>query len=185
MGAGVIIAGMALYTWKKEFIGKKKIDLACDIVEQVCNIQDIIRYARDPFSFTNEQDKIKEDLNSKKIEVKDRKLCYLVVRYRLYDNRNEITNFVKLRNKAQLYWDKDILNLFNKINEIISSINIASDFLYDTDDLDFKSKKEYKNKIWHTHNDEIETKVQKIVDEFKLNLEPLYKDRLTKWKNLK
>ena len=35
---GVCFAGNALYTWKKEFIGKKKIDLACDIVEQVCNM---------------------------------------------------------------------------------------------------------------------------------------------------
>ena len=45
-GAGVVIAGMALHTWRKEFIGKKKIDLACDIVEQVCNVQDIIRKVR-------------------------------------------------------------------------------------------------------------------------------------------
>ena len=34
--------GLPQWAWKKEFIGKKKIDLACDIVEQVCNIQDII-----------------------------------------------------------------------------------------------------------------------------------------------
>ena len=34
-------------------------------------------------------------------------------------------------------------------------------------------------------NDEIKNKVQKIINEFKLNLEPLYKDRLTKWKKLK
>ena len=129
MGAGVIIAGMALYTWKKEFIGKKKIDLACDIIEQVCNIQDIIRYARSPAFYTNES---------------------------------------------------------NKINTIITSITIFSNFLYEYDDLSYISKKEYEKDIWCIgNNDEIETKVQKIVDEFKLNLEPLYKDRLTKWKKLK
>lgn len=140
-GAGVIVAGMALYTWKKEFIGKKKIDLACDIVEQVCNIQDIIMYARNPAYFGNEDDKIKKDLNSKSIEFNDDNLCYLVAKYRFYDNKDEINKFFKLKNKAQLYWDKNILTLFAELNKVIVSITTASDILYDSNNLDFKYKK--------------------------------------------
>ena len=89
MGAGVIIAGMALYTWKKEFIGKKKIDLACDIIEQVCNIQDIIRYARNPAFFTNESNKIIKDFNKNKKEFNENKIHYLVARYRFYNKKEE------------------------------------------------------------------------------------------------
>ena len=45
--------------------------------------------------------------------------------------------------------------------------------------------KETQNTFREKLNDEIKKKKKKIVDEFKLNLEPLYKDRLTKWKKLK
>jgi len=183
----VYVAYMALQTWRKEFIGKKKIDLACDIVEQVCNMQDIIRDLRNPACFPNENNKIKEDLNNRKVDINDRKIHYLAARYRFYDNRDEINNFLKLRNKAQLYWDKDILTLFVEIKKVILSIITASDMLYYTDNLDFESKKKYEKKIWwdFDSNEEIEKRVQKIVDEFKLNLKDFYEYKLTKWKKLK
>lgn len=186
-GAGVVIAGMALHTWKKEFIGKKKIDLACDIVEQICNIQDIIRYARNPAFFTSESNKITKDFNKDKEEFKENKIHYLAAKYRFYNKKEEINDFFKLRNKAQLYWDKNILNLFNNLNEIIVSINTAAELLYESNDLDFKSRVEFEKKIWWNFqkDDEIERNVQKIVDEFKLNLKDFYEYKLTKWKKLK
>ena len=185
--AGVWVAWSALKTWKKEFIGKKKIDLACDIVEQICNIQDIIRYARNPAFFTNESNKIIKDFNKDKEEFKENKIHYLAAKYRFYNKKEEINNFFKLRNKAQLYWDKNILDLFNKLNEIIVSINTAAELLYESDDLDFKSRVKFEKNIWWNfkNDDEIEKNVQKIVDEFKLNLYDCYKDGLTKWKKLK
>lgn len=181
----VYVAYMALQTWRKEFIGKKKIDLACDIVEQVCNVQDIIRDLRNPLCY--EENKIKEDLNDKKKEVKDNKIYYLAASYRFYNNNiDEINNFLKLRNKAQLYWNKDILLLFVEIKEIINSIVNASELLYYTDNLNFKSRLEFEKKIWWcSTDDKIEKKVQQIVDEFKLNLKDFYEYKLTKWKKLK
>ena len=62
-GAGVVIAGMALHTWRKEFIGKKKIDLACDIVEQVCNIRDLINHIGYPMYLPSELEEIRKELN--------------------------------------------------------------------------------------------------------------------------
>jgi hypothetical protein len=41
-----VAAGFALYTWQKEFIGKKKIDLACQIMENVCNMRDLLFFVR-------------------------------------------------------------------------------------------------------------------------------------------
>jgi len=182
---GVWFAGNALYTWKKEFIGKKKIDLACDIVEQVCNMQDLINHARIPVSFVSEQKEIKEELKKDDVEIKENKLFYLVAKHRILKHREEIEKFFSLRNKAQLYWNKEILDLFEKLNFVFQLINDASETLYSTlmqkNDVE-KAKKIIFNS--YEKNDEIVNKVQKIVDEFKLNLEPLYKDRLTTWKKL-
>ena len=183
MGAGIVIAGMALYTWKKEFIGKKKIDLACDIVEQACNIKDIIDYARSPLSLFSEQSEIKEELKKDNVEIKERKIFYLIPKYRLRKNREKIETFLSLRNKAQLYWDKEILSLFGRLHRIIQDILNTSESLYSQimpEEAILIAKKIAFDSCNET--DEIKIKVQKIIDEFKLNLEPLYKDRLTKWK---
>lgn len=44
--AMALIAGFALHTWRKEFIGKRKIELACQIMKSVYDVQDAILYAR-------------------------------------------------------------------------------------------------------------------------------------------
>ena len=186
IGAGVIIAGMALYTWKKEFIGKKKIDLACDIVEQVCNMKDLINQIRRPEYLPSELEEIRKELKERNIEIKEDKIFYLIPKYRMRKHREEIESFLRLGNKAQLYWDKEILNLFIKLSNIFRDIMDTSESLYSKSmpkDVVYVAKRiSFDN---FKDNDEIYVKVQKIVDEFKTNLEPLYKDRLTKWKKLK
>ncbi len=185
-GAGVWVAWSALKTWRKEFIGKKKIDLACDIVEQACNMQDIINYARSRLSLLSEQNELREELKKDNVEIKEKKLFYLIPKYRLRKNREKIEKFLHLGNKAQLYWNKDILNLFGSLHRIIQDILNTSEDLYSMlmpkDAILIAEKIAFDS---YEKNDEIKNKVQKIVDEFKLNLEPLYKDRLTKWKKLK
>ena len=186
MGAGVIIAGMALYTWKKEFIGKKKIDLACDIVEQVCNMKDLINQIRRPEYLPSELEEIRKELKERNIEIKEDKIFYLIPKYRMRKHREEIKSFLRLGNKAQLYWDKEILNLFIKLSNVFRDIMDTSESLYSKSmpkDVVYVAKRiSFDN---FKDNDEIYVEVQKIVEEFKLNLEPLYKDRLTKWKKLK
>ena len=186
-GAGVWVAWSALKTWKKEFIGKKKIDLACDIVEQVCNMQDLIYYIRLKFCYPREAKEAMEILKKDNDTIKEENIYRLIASYRVYEKKDEINKFLQLRNKAQLYWNKNILDLFQELKTVIFFIRDSSYSYYSKDVLS-KEEIEYYNKIIFylgDKNDEIAIKVQKIVDEFKLNLEPLYKDRLTKWKKLK
>lgn len=186
MGAGVIIAGMALYTWKKEFIGKKKIDLACDIVEQACNMKDLINKIRRPEYLHSELEEIRKELKERNIEIKEDKIFYLIPKHRMRKHREEIETFLRLGNKAQLYWNKEVLELFIKLSNIFRDIMETSEDLYSKDmpqDMVLVAKRIAFDTC--KDNDEIAYKVQKIVDEFKLNLELLYKDRLTKWKKLK
>ena len=184
-GAGVWVAWSALKTWRKEFIGKKKIDLACDIVEQACNMKDLINQIRKPEYLHSELEEIRKDLKGRNIEIKEDKIFFLIPKHRMRKNREEIENFLRLRNKAQLYWNKEILELFMKLSTIFRDIMDTSESLYSKvmpQDIVYVAKRiSFDN---GKDNDEIYVKVQKIVDEFKLNLEPLYKDRLTTWKKL-
>jgi hypothetical protein len=186
-GAGVIIAGMALYTWRKEFIGKKKIDLACDIVEQACNMQDLIFYIRSKYCYPREAKEAIEILKKDNNTIKEENIYRLIASYRVYEKKEEINKFIKLRNKAQLYWDRNILDLFQELKTVIFFIRDSSYNYYSKDVLSKEETEYYNGIIFYLgdKNDKIANKVQKIVDEFKLNLEPLYKDRLTKWKKLK
>ena len=184
-GAGVIIAGMALYTWRKEFIGKKKIDLACDIVEQVCNMQNFINYIRNPICDFSEKEQIIEQLSKENEEINRNKVIYLIPRMRMHKFKKDIEKFFALKNKAQLYWNKEIVDLFYELNNIFQSIYDYSEYLYTQLMPQDTINKATKIIFYSKDNDEIVVKVQKIVDEFKLNLEKFYKDRLIKWKKLK
>ena len=186
-GAGVIIAGMALYTWRKEFIGKKKIDLACDIVEQACNMQDLVFYIRSKYCYPREAKEAIEILKKDKDTIKEENIYRLIASYRVYEKKEEINKFLKLRNKAQLYWDKNILDLFQKLKTVIFFIRDSSYSYYCKDVLSKEETEYYNGIIFYLgdKNDEIANKVQKIVDEFKLNLDKFYKGKLTKWKKLK
>ena len=182
---GVWFAGNALYTWKKEFIGKKKIDLACDIVEQACNMKDLINHVRYPMYLPSELEEIRKELKEDNVEIKENKIFFLVPKHRVIKHREEMESFLKLRNKAQLYWNKEILELFMKLSNIFRDIMDTSESLYSKNmpqDMVLVAKRIAFDTC--KDEDEIVIKVQKIVDEFKLNLEPLYKDRLTKWKKI-
>lgn len=58
--ATAVIAGMALYAWKREFIGKKKIELAAEIMRAVYDIQDLYIGIRMPMIAKAEHDEALE-----------------------------------------------------------------------------------------------------------------------------
>lgn len=188
----VIAAFWAFKTWRDEFLGKKKIDIACQIVESACNIKDLLSYVRNGATFTNEHTEILNELKNAKeqnedVQINENKIHYLVPRYRINKETDMINNFLSLKNKAQLYWDDEILRLFSELNGIIHKVNISSKMLYSySEGENRESIRRWESDIWSTvnENDELFSKVQSIIAEFKLNLEPLYKDQRTQWKKL-
>ena len=58
--ATAIIAGMALYAWKREFVGKKKIELAAEIMRAVYDIKDLYIGVRMPIITKVEHDEALE-----------------------------------------------------------------------------------------------------------------------------
>ncbi|MFR1674339.1 MAG: hypothetical protein ACLSWJ_05365 [Alphaproteobacteria bacterium] len=186
-----LIAWIALSTWKKELLGKKQINLAMDIVEKVCNIEDCLSAIRNPLTTATESDEIetnikKEFNQDEQPQVHKNKLYYLAPAYRITKNWNKIQDFLALRNQARLYWEDDIVELFDRISHLIANVRNASMMLYNYNDLKPDLIKEFEYKIWdhYSKEDAIKKEMHNIVEEFIMNLEPLYMQQKSSWKKL-
>lgn len=186
----VLVAWFALYTWRKEFIGQKKIELARQIMESVYDVQDAIIYARLDRSSTREIKEIEKWVNSEKLRdpqhmgVYPDRFHFWISHHRLAERRDKIEKFQNLANAASLYWDKEIFGLFYELSGYTLKIQTAAKDLY-YNDTPQNPNDLMKIICFSDANDVITERINYIVEEFKLNLEPIYKDQRSKWKKLK
>ena len=186
----VVVGGIALYTWKKEFIGKKKIELAAEIMETACDIQDLLIGARLDIYSPIELQEVADWMQSEKIkdphntDIYTDRFHFFIPHRRLEAGQDKIDRLLSFFNKAFLYWDKDIMKLITELHGYTVQIRQTAKALYYNE---FPEKQhELEDIIFRNNADDSMTKrVNDIVEELRLNLEPLYKDRQTKWKKLK
>lgn len=185
--AMLVIAGFALHTWRKEFIGKRKIELACQIMKSVYEVQDAILYAR--IGRINELDikEVERWVNSEKqrdpehMGVFPERYCAWVPHRRLAERRDKIEKLQNFMNDACLYWGLELMQLIYELNEYVLKIKTAAKDLYYNDTLQDPIKLQgilFSNDT----NDAINKRINEIVEEIKTNLEPIYKDKQFKWK---
>ncbi len=182
-------AYQALSAWKQEYLDKKKIDLAEDIIIQMGIIRDLLQVVRNGMAYGNETDEILQELKKQKqegvnVEINEDKLYFLVPSWRLTKNHDTINSFLKLRYKAEVYWGKPCSELFGNIEGIILQIKTACRFLYSGKDE--KNLAKYSNVIWRNYlqPDEIDKQIEDIYAELKSNLEPLYIYKRSEWNKL-
>lgn len=190
--AMTIIAWFALHTWRKEFIGKKKIELAAEIMDTVFRFQDVLMNARIAISTPQEINEIKEwleevnfrkqnVLNSIPWSIYSDRMHYLTPVHRLNKNSETIDKFGAILNKSFFYWDENLYKLLHELHSFLGKIRYASEMLYENPnakeffDIAFANEKA---------TDEMSKRIFGIGDEIKLNLELVYKDKQTKWKKL-
>ena len=190
--ATAIIAVVALYTWKHEFIGKKKIELAAEIMHAVYDIQDLYLGARMPMIAKTEIDeayqwiKSQKELNPDNVDVYPDRLKHLIPHQRLLKQQDKIDKFRTLQNQAYMYWGKEIIAAFLKLTDYNWRIMRASlDLYYGQDTLEYKPLYDFifcemkDGKV--NPDDKVNKDINNIVEEFKRNLEPLYMDKRSKW----
>jgi hypothetical protein len=185
------VAWLALHTWRKEFIGQKKIELAAEIMEAVLEFQDVLINARIDIFPPQEIDEIKkwlEEVNYKKQNIPnsiawpiyiDRIYC-LTPFHRLNKNADTIDKFATMFNKSLIYWDENLFRLLQELHSFLGKIRYASEMLYENPG----NTELQQIAFTHTTNDLVSKRIFEIGDEIKLNLEPLYKDQRMSWKKL-
>lgn len=185
--AMLVIAGFALHTWRKEFIGKRKIELACQIMKSVYEAQDAILYAR--ICRINELEikevekwvNIEKQRDSEHMGVFPERYFAWVPHRRLAERRDKIEKLQNFMNDACLYWGLELMQLIYELNEYVLKINTAAKDLYYNDTL--QDPIILRGILFSNDtNDAINKRINEIVEEIKTNLEPIYKDRQFKWK---
>lgn len=128
-GAGLIIAGMGLATWKKQMKGAKEFDAAYNLNYSVLKLRDAIKYVRNPAIWPSESRQAIQYLKSKYPERSDEELeidCHAAVyemRWgKITDASTEMESYLLA---AEILWKQDILNLIEPLNIKVNELNIA------------------------------------------------------------
>ena len=183
-----ICAVCALYTWRKEFVGKRKIEFAAEFVEKAINMKDFIAYVRNGWATEAEEKEVEIKLKEERAFYEKSRLSYLVPKLRIIKNDDMLKNFYDLRSKVLMYFGKDALKIFELLRTTIIDININSDILFeDASSLSQEERLKYQKAIWAplSKNDRIGRAFERTIDELNINLEPVYQDKKFKWKKLK
>lgn len=187
-----VVGGFAIYTWRKEFIGKKKIELAAEIMTTVMGFQDILINARIEITVPMELDEVKkwlEEVNLKKQNIQnvilwpiylDRLRCLLPI-HRLNKSAEMTDSFAAILNKSLIYFGEDLYRLLVELHSFLSKIRHASEMLYENPE----SIELQQIALTQNVNDPTSKRIFAIGDEIRFNLEKIYKDQQTKWKKLK
>lgn len=127
---GLWFAYHKLTKWRKEAIGKKKIDLAEDVLVGFQDIKNIIEYARYYQTSPQELEKILEDLNDPIESVFSDNLRYLTAFYRITKKAEVIQSWYLLKNNSRVYWGEEIGTCFDSLKKITTEISYSSKKLY-------------------------------------------------------
>ena len=82
--------------------------------------------------------------------------------------------------KSFIYFGEELYRLLVELHSFLGKIRHASEMLYENmDNVELQQIA-----ITHDTKDALSKRIYEIGDEIKMNLEPLYKDKNTKWKKL-
>lgn len=169
-----IISGVG--AWKREFIGKRKIKLAEDVLTTFFRIKDEIRFIRNPFVTLNEGTTRKHNENEKPEESELLNRGYIVVER--YNQKKEVFNkFNTLKYSFMAVFGSKTEKIFKDVDDIMHDISYAANALatfywprqgrVSMSEDEFKKHLEEKDKyeriFWEMpQKDEISTKLQDI-----------------------
>jgi len=128
----IIIASIsaiyAINAWQKEFIGKRKIELAEEMLAKYFQIKDAISFIRNPWS-NNEEGKSRkksEFENPDSTELLDR--AFIV--FERYEKQKEVFNeFNVMKYKFMARFGKETEEVFIRVNKAVNKIFIAARML--------------------------------------------------------
>jgi len=121
-----IISGIG--AWKREFIGKRQIELAEQVLAKFFEVKDAIAYIRNPFSSSNEGKTRQRSDNelTNESELLDR--GYIVVE-RYSAKESVFAEFNTLKYKFMASFGVDTEQIFNDTNKALNSIFVSARML--------------------------------------------------------
>jgi len=154
-----IISGVG--AWKREFIGKRKIELAEETLAAFFEIKDAISFIRNPWSIGNEGKSRQHGPHETEAESQLLYRGYIV--FERYESKKEIfVRFNTLKYKFMAVFGKETEKIFNETNNTLNSIFVSANMLA-------------------THYWQRQGRVKMEKDEFQRHLEEMHKHEGIFW----
>lgn len=126
---GLVIAGVGLFTWKKQIKGTKEFDTAYSLNYSVLKLREAIKNVRNPAIWLPETDRAKKYTKERNpertndfIESNSHVLVYEMRWEEIIKASTEIESHLLA---AELLWGKEIVNLIRPLNTKVTELNIA------------------------------------------------------------
>lgn len=154
-----IISGVG--AWKREFIGKRKIELAEDTLAAFFEIKDAIRYIRNPWSSGNEGKSRQRNASESEEEALLLDRGYIV--FERYEEKKDIFNrFNIIKYKFMASFGAETESIFTDTNKTLNSVFTAANML-------------------STHYWQRQCRVKMEADEFQKHLDAMHKQEGIFW----
>jgi len=182
---GSLAALVGVYNWKVQWIFKQQAEVAREVLLKCLLFRELIYYLRNPATFEYEKNEVINHYNISESEYKnEHKLLY-----KIHKNIDVINDFMKIEyeyvvlfgdNESRLF--KDVNNIVRKIINAARNLNVLGDQLRYTDDIEERAN--IRNDIVSnrgilfsvpSHDDEINSEINKIVDQFSVKYKSLTK----------
>ncbi len=161
----VIIAALSLISginaWRREYIGKRRIELAEEVLTCFYEARDAIKFIRSPFSYDGEG-KTRSRQNGE-LEEESKLLDRAYIVYERYEKRREVFNKLhSLRYRFMARFGRQTEKPFIELHSIVSDIFNAADIL-------------------GSHYWQRQGRVKMKDDEFKTHLEEMHEQEAIFW----
>ena len=129
--ASLVASGTVIYginAWRREYIGKKKLELAEDVLALFYEARDAIRFIRNPFSYGGEG----STRNSTSGETPEEKQINdnAYVAFERYNKRQDLFNKIySIRYRYMASFGKESARPFDELNKIVNEIFISARML--------------------------------------------------------
>lgn len=131
-GATIFAAVVAIYginSWRREFKGKRNIELAEEVLELFYKAEDAITAIRSPLGYTSEGQRVIERLKTDGKE-SNISLQMAVLQERYEDRQETFQKLYTLRYRFIAHFGKDKARPFDDLKAIINSIFISAKMLF-------------------------------------------------------
>jgi hypothetical protein len=129
--ASLIASGTVIYginAWRREYLGKKELELAEEVLALFYEARDAIRFIRNPFSYGGEGGTRKPNPNETIEEKRIYDNAYVV--YERYNKRQELFSKISsMRYRYMAQFGKEAAKPFDELNKIVNEIFIAAQML--------------------------------------------------------
>lgn len=156
-----VFASLGLNTWRKQMIGKRKFDVAENILVSMFRMKKIITDIRNPFVMASEiklTRKWFQANQSQEKEPNDTSLAYLAISWRMSQKNEQIQELLSLRPVGTVLFGNMVDEAISDFNRALNEIAMAANMLYDAasrnETLDKGLATDLRAKIWQANDDD-------------------------------